>query len=78
MMITFTISYEVGDNYEDDYPQKLKKHGYKAVSTYKIGINLIKNWLFNRAINLIRMIKRILMKTTAEVYGCCGGRKNVV
>lgn len=78
MMIAFTISYEVGDDYEDLHPQKLKKHGYKAVSTYKIGINLIKNWLFNCAINFVRIMKKILMKTTVEIDGCCVGRKNVL
>lgn len=78
MMIAFAISYEVGDDFEDKHPQKLKKHGYKAVSTYKIGINLIKSWLFNCKINLIRMLKNILIKTTVEVGGYCVGRKNVV
>jgi len=78
MMIAFVISYEAGDNYEDDHPQKLKKHGYKAVSTYKIGINLIKNWLFNCGVNLVRMMKKILMKTTVEIDGCFVGGKNVV
>jgi len=78
MMIAFVISYEVGDNYEDDHPQKIKKHGYKAVSTYKIGINLIKNWLFNCRINLVRMMKKILMKTAAEIDDCCVGVKNVL
>jgi hypothetical protein len=78
MMIAFTISYEVGDDYEDDHPQKLKKHGYKAVSTYKIGINLIKNWLFNCWVNLVRMMKKILMKTAVQIDGRWGGRKNVV
>lgn len=78
MMIAFVISYEVGDNYEDQHPQKLKKHGYKAVSTYKIGINLIKNWLFNCGINLVRMMKKILMKATVGIDGCCVGVKNVL
>ena len=78
MTIAFAISYEVGDDYEDQHPQKLKKHGYKAVSTYKIGINLIKNWLFNCRVNLIRMMKKILMKTAVDVVGCCVGRKNVL
>lgn len=78
MMIAFTISYEVGDDYEDKYPQKIKKHGYKAVSTYKIGINLIKSWMFNCGINLIRMLKKILIKTAVEIDGCCVGRKNVL
>ena len=78
MMISFVISYEVGDDYEDDHPQKLKKHGYKAVSTYKIGINLIKNWLFNCGINLVRMMKKILMKNAVQIDGYWVGVKNVV
>ena len=59
MAIAFAISYEIGDNYEQKYPQKLKKHGYKQISTIKLGINLIKNWFFNHKKVLIDKLWKI-------------------
>ena len=41
MAIAFAISYEIGDNFEQKNPQKLKKHGYKPIATIKLGISLI-------------------------------------
>lgn len=79
MTIAFTISYEIGDAYEADHPQKLKKHGYKAVSTYRIGINLIKNWIFNGVWILMQIIKEIMSRiilVDTRVYRL--GRKNVL
>jgi len=62
MAIAFVISYEIGDNYEQKYPQKIKKHGYKQTSTPKIGLDLILNWTNNCKIKLIRALERIVRK----------------
>ena len=62
MAIAFVISYEIGDNEENKNPPKLKKHGYKPISTIKLGINLIKNWIFNKKRVLINKLKQIAKK----------------
>lgn len=70
MAISFVLSYEIGDDYEIKHPPKLKKHGYKAISTYKLGINLIKNWLFNSKRTLIKKLREITVKSLSGVDGC--------
>ena len=62
MAIAFVLSYEIGDDYEKKNPPKLKKHGYKQISTIKQGINLIKNWLFNHKKMLIDKLYQIVKK----------------
>jgi len=49
-----------------------------SCSEEKSKIFLIKNWLFNCGINLVRMMKRILMKTTIEIDRRYVGVKNVL
>ena len=62
MAIAFVISYEIGDSEEEKNPPKLKKHGYKPISTIKLGINLIKNWIFNKKRVLINKLQQIARK----------------
>ena len=59
MAIAFTIAYDIGDEYEKKHPQKIKKHGYKQKSTFKIGLDLILNWLVNYKIKLVSELNRI-------------------
>lgn len=59
MAIAFTISYEIGDEYEQSHPQKIKKHGYKQKSTPRIGLDLILNWINNCKIRLVFALRRI-------------------
>ena len=48
--------------YEQKNPQKLKKHGYKPIATIKLGISLMKNWLFNHKKLLISKLNKIAKK----------------
>lgn len=64
MAIAFTVAYDIGDEYEKERPQKIKKHGYKQKSTFKIGMDLILNWLVNCKNKLIQELKRIMMKAS--------------
>jgi hypothetical protein len=59
MAIAFTIAYEIGDQYEKEHPQKIKKHGYKQKSTLKIGLDLMLNWWINCKNKLVLELKRI-------------------
>jgi hypothetical protein len=62
MAIAFTIAYDIGDEYEKENPQKIKKHGYKPKATFRIGLDLILNWFINHKNKLIRELKRIAKK----------------
>lgn len=62
MAIAFTIAYDIGDEYEKEHPQKIKKHGYKSKATFRIGLDLILNWSINCKNILIRELKRIAKK----------------
>ena len=65
MAIAFTIAYDIGDEYEKEHPQKIKKHGYKQKSTFKIGLDLILNWLINYKTKLVSELKRIAKRVSS-------------
>ena len=77
MAIAFVCCYEIGDDYENNNPPKLKSHGYKQISTIKQGINLIKNWLFNHKKMLIDKLCQIVEKVDKyyALYDCFGVNK---
>ncbi len=77
MAIAFAISYEIGDEYEKDYPQKLKKHGYKQKSTPRIGLDLILNWMNNCKIKLVLTLKRIAKRVEKYCFDKTMVIKNV-
>ena len=62
MAIAFTIAYDIGDEYEKVHPQKIKKHGYKQKSTFRIGLDLILYWFFNHKKTLINKLHQIVKK----------------
>jgi hypothetical protein len=78
MAIAFVIAYDIGDEYEKDHPQTLKKHGYKPKATFRIGLDLIFNWLMNYKNKLIRELKRIAKKASDYWVGELVGVENVM
>lgn len=78
MAISFTVAYDIGDEYEKKYPQKIKKHGYKQKSTFKIGMDLIINWLVNCKNKLVQELERIMIKVGDYWVDEIVGVKNVV
>ena len=64
MAIAFVVAFDIGDEYEKAHPQTLKKHGYKPKATFRIGLDLILNWLMNHKNKLIRELKRIAKKVS--------------
>lgn len=73
MAIAFTIAYDIGDEYEKEHPQKIKKHGYKQKSTFKVGLDLMLNWWINCKNKLVLELKRITKRAVnywvSEVLG---------
>jgi hypothetical protein len=78
MAIAFTIAYDIGDEYEKENPQTLKKHGYRPKATFRIGLDLILNWFINNKNKLIRELKRIAKKVRDCLVGELLGVKNVM
>ena len=62
MAIAFVVAYDIGDEYEKANPQKIKKHGYKSKATFRIGLDLILNWMINCKNKLIEEIRKIIKK----------------
>lgn len=77
MAIAFAISYEIGDEYEKDHHQKLKKHGYKQNSTPRIGLDLILNWMNNCKIKLVLALRRIARRIEKYCFDKTIVMKNV-
>ena len=76
--IAFAISYEIGDEYEKLHPQKIKKHGYKQRSTFRIGMDLIINWGINYKNKLIWRLKKIMKRACYYWDGEVMGVESVV
>ena len=62
MAIAFTIAYDIGDKCESEKPQKIKKHGYKPKTTFRLGLDIMLNWINNQKNKLIIELKKTMRK----------------
>lgn len=78
MAIAFVVAYDIGDKYEKEHPQTLKNHGYKPKATFRIGLDLILNWINTCKSKLIRELKGIARKAGSYWDSEMFGAKSVV
>lgn len=67
MMISFAIALRVGFEAHKIKPITIKKHGYKAITFLKYGLNLIERFLVNNFVKILNL-KNVLKSVKPCIY----------